>query len=119
MFNGLGNLAQIMKSAQQLQGQMRELQQKLGELRVEGTAGAGLVTVIANGQLTVLECRIDASLLPSNDQEMLQDLIVAATNQALEKARQAAADEMSKITGGLGNLSGVGNMLSHLTGNGQ
>jgi hypothetical protein len=111
MFKGLGNLASLMKSAQEMQGRMGEIQENLRRLQVEGTAGGGMVTVVANGQQQILACRIEPALVTSNDREMLEDLIVAATNQALEKAREAASQEMSKLAGNL-NLPGLGDALS-------
>jgi hypothetical protein len=111
MFKGLGNLASLMKSAQEMQGRMAEIQENLRRLKVEGTAGGGMVTVEANGQQQVLSCRIEKALVQSDDQEMLEELIVSATNQALEKAREAASQEMAKLAGNL-NLPGLGDALS-------
>ena len=111
MFSKFANLASIAKQAAQMQGKMAEVQENLKKLHVTGTAGGGMVTVDANGQQEILACRIEPGVFNSDDREMLEDLIVAATNQALEKAREAAASEMSKLTGGL-DLSAMKDTLS-------
>lgn len=111
MFKGLGDMAGLMRQAQEMQGRMREMQDRLGNLRIDGAAGGGMVTVTVNGQQKVLACRIEPSLLESSDGEVLQDLIVAATNQALDKARETAQDELARISEGM-NLPGLGDALS-------
>lgn len=111
MLKGLGNIASMLKQAQEFQGKMNDLQEKLGQLRVEASAGAGMVTVEATGQQKIVACRIEESVFESHDREMLEDLFVAATNQALEKAREAAAAEMQKLTGNL-NIPGLGDALA-------
>lgn len=113
MFKGLGQIASLMKNAQEIQGRMKDMQEKLGRLKAEGTAGGGMVTVEVNGQQQVLSCRIEKSLFDAGDREIVEDLVVAATNQALEKIKQAAADEMGKLTGGL-DMSGLNDTLSQL-----
>ncbi len=113
MFKGLGNFAGILKEVQQLQGRAEEMQAKLGQLRVEGNAGGGMVTVVANGLMKILEVKIENSLFESPDPEMLGELILAATNQALEKAREASSEEMSKIYSGF-RLPGLTEMISKL-----
>ena len=113
MFKGLGRIASLMKNAQEIQGRMKEMQENLRRLKLEGTAGGGMVTVEINGQQQVLSCRIEQSLFDAGDREMVEDLVVAATNQALEKIKQAAADEMGKLTGGL-DMSGLNDTLSQL-----
>jgi DNA-binding YbaB/EbfC family protein len=113
MFKGLGQIASLMKNAQEIQGRMKDLQDRLRRLKVEGTAGGGMVTLEINGQQQVLACRIEKSLFESGDREMIEDLVVAAANQALEKVKQTAADEMGKLTGGL-DLSGLNDTLSQL-----
>ncbi|MFK7820534.1 MAG: YbaB/EbfC family nucleoid-associated protein [Planctomycetaceae bacterium] len=99
MFKGLGNLASIMKQAQEISSKMGVMQEQLAEIRAEGTAGGGMVTVEANGHQKLLGVRIEQSLLDDNDKEMLEDLVLAATNQALDKAKQAAAEQMKGLTG--------------------
>lgn len=113
MLKGLGNLASLMKQAQEMQGRMSEMQERLGRMKVEGSAGGGMVVVEANGQQRILGVRVEESLLNSGDKEVLEDLLVAATNQALEKAKEAAAREMSEIAGGL-NVPGLDEALSKL-----
>ena len=113
MFKGLGRIASLMKNAQEIQGRMKEMQENLRRLKLEGTAGGGMVTVEINGQQQVLSCRIEQSLFDAGDREMVEDLVVAAANQALEKIKQAAADEMGKLTGGL-DMSGLNDTLSQL-----
>ncbi len=113
MLKGLGNLASIMKQAQQMQGRMSEMQDNLGKIRVEGTAGGGMVTIEATGQQQVVGCKVEQSLIDDGDREMLEDLVVAATNSALKKAKEAAAEEMSSIAGGM-NIPGLGDALSQL-----
>ncbi len=115
MFKGLANLAQIMKQAQEAQSRMGELKERLGRLTVEGAAGGGLVKVEMNGHQEVLGCRIDESLLRPEDREMLEDLVVAATNEALRKVKEAAAGEFSQIAGGM-DLGAMKDMLGGLGG---
>jgi DNA-binding YbaB/EbfC family protein len=113
MFKALGNIASIMKQASAMKGKMAELQEKLGRVRVEGTAGGGMVTVEVSGHQKVLAVRVADSLLNPGDREMLEDLLAAATNQALEKSREAAAREMSELTGGL-DIPGLDDALKGL-----
>lgn len=101
MFKSLGNIASLLKQAQQMKSRMSELQQKLAEIRVEGSSGGGLVHVEVNGQQKVTSVRVDDKLLNSDDREMLEDLLVAACNQALDRAKEAAAAQMSELTGGM------------------
>lgn len=99
-----GGMANLMKQAQQVQKKLAEAQEKLGDIRVEGTAGGGMVTVTANGKQEILEVKIEPEVL-EDDPEILEDLIVAAVNQALTKAGEAAQEKMNEATGGLlGNL---------------
>ncbi len=99
MFKGLGNLASLMKQAKEIQSRVGAMQEQLAEVKVEGIAGGGMVKVEANGHQKVLSISIDESLLADNDRELLEDLVLAATNQALDKARQAAAEHMKGLTG--------------------
>ncbi len=99
MFKGLGNLASLMKQAQEISSKMGAVQEQLADIKVEGTAGGGMVTVEANGHQKILSMRIEQSLLDDKDKEMLEDLVLAATNQALEKAKQAAGEQMKGLTG--------------------
>jgi len=95
------NLSQMMKQAQQLQKKMMELQAELGNRTVSAQAGGGMVEAVANGRQEVLQLRIDPEVVSPEDVEMLQDLVLAAVNEALNKSREMVAQEMSKLTGGL------------------
>ena len=95
------NLAGMMKQAQQMQAKMQEMQTRLEGMEVEGVAGAGLVSVTLNGKGEMRRLRIDPKIADPADIEMLQDLIVAAHNDAKRRVESMAADEMQKLTGGL------------------
>ena len=101
MFKELSGLMQVMKLAPTIQGRMSALQEKLSDLRVEGSAGGGMVTVEASGQQRIVACRIEPSLFAGGDREMVEELVTAATNQALDRAKEAAAHEMSGVMDGL------------------
>lgn len=113
MFKSLGNIASLLKQAQLMKSKMSELQEKLARVRVEGAAGGGMVTVEVNGQQKVTGIKVDEKLLNADDREMLEDLLVAACNQALDKAKEAAAQEMAELTGGMG-LPGMDEMMKQL-----
>jgi DNA-binding YbaB/EbfC family protein len=98
MVKGIGNM---MKQIQKMQQEMEKIQEELANKTVEGTAGGGMVKVTANGKQEILEIKIDPEVVNKDDVEMLQDLIVAAVNQAKEKAQELANEEMSRLTGGL------------------
>jgi hypothetical protein len=104
MAKGLGN---IMKQAQLMQQKMERMQQDLANRRVEASAGGGMVTAIVNGQQQLLELKIESSVVDPEDIEMLQDLIMAAVNQAIQKSQAMMQEEMAKITGGM-NIPGLG-----------
>jgi DNA-binding YbaB/EbfC family protein len=106
MKNPLGNMANIMKQAQQMQAQMAKLQEEAATKTVTGSAGGGMVTVTANGALEVVSLRIDPEALKDADAEMLQDVVLAATNEALKNARQLMAEQMKSVTGGM-NIPGL------------
>ncbi len=91
----------LMKQAQAMQERIKVLQEEVGGKTVEASAGGGMVTVTANGRLEIIAVRIEPDVLQAADREMLQDLIAAATNEALRKAQALMAEEMRKITGGL------------------
>jgi DNA-binding YbaB/EbfC family protein len=113
MLKGLGQIASFMKHAQEFQGRMKEMHESLRRLKIEGTAGGGMVTVEMNGQQQMLSCRIEKTLVESGDREMIEDLVVAAVNQTLERVKQAAAEEMTRIAGGM-DLPGMNELLSQL-----
>ncbi len=100
---GMGNM---MKQAQKLQSRMLKLQEELAERTVETSAGGGMIKVVANGRQQVVSITMDKEVVDPNDVEMLQDLILAAVNDALAKAQEMVASEMGKITGGF-NLPGM------------
>lgn len=95
------NLSQMMKQAQQMQEKMQEMQGALEKMEIEGTAGGGLVTVTLNGKGEMARLRIDPSLVTPDDAEVLEDLIVAAHNDAKSKVEEKTSEEMAKITGGI------------------
>ncbi|MCW5892472.1 MAG: YbaB/EbfC family nucleoid-associated protein [bacterium] len=95
------DLGGLLKQAQQLQERIAGVQDELAERTAEGRAGGGLVTAVVNGKLEVLSVALDPSLLQQPDQEMLQDLVVAAVNEGIRAAQHLVADEMQKVTGGL------------------
>jgi DNA-binding YbaB/EbfC family protein len=101
-----GNIGNMMKQVQQMQAKMAEVQAELEKMEVEGTSGGGMVKVIVNGKQDVLSIAIDPEVVDKDEIEMLQDLIVAAINQAKEKAQAIQTEQMSAITGGL-NLPGM------------
>lgn len=99
----------MMRQAQQLQKKMAQVQQEMANTEVEASAGGGMVTVSATGSLEIRAIKIDPSVVDPEDVQMLEDLILAASNEALKKAREMMESEMSKVTGGL-NLPGMGLM---------
>ncbi|MBL4885353.1 MAG: YbaB/EbfC family nucleoid-associated protein [Planctomycetaceae bacterium] len=113
MFKGITGMASMMKQAQELQSKMGTFQESLKDVTVTGEAGGGMVKVTANGQQAILNCEIEPSILEAGDQEMLEDLIVSAVNQALDRAKQTAADKMSEMTGGM-NLPGLQDAMSNM-----
>ena len=107
-------MAGIMKQAQKLQARLAQVQEELERKTVEGGAGGGMVTVVANGRQDILEVKIDPEVVDPEDVEMLEDLIVAAIKQARERAQELAEEEMSKATnammpqlGGVLKMSGI------------
>jgi DNA-binding YbaB/EbfC family protein len=95
---GFGNL---MKEAQRLQQQMQELQEQVGQKKVQATAGGGMVTVEVNGRQEVVSIKIDPEVINRDDPQMLEDLVLAACNEALRKSRELVQQELGKLTGGL------------------
>jgi hypothetical protein len=90
-----------MKQAQKMQKRMLEIQEDLANRTVETTVGGGMVTAVANGQQELVSITISPDVVDPNDVEMLEDLIVAAVNEARNKAQELMGDEMSKLTGGI------------------
>ncbi len=99
-----GNMNNLMKQAQRMQRQMEEGQKELESKEFSATAGGGAVEVAVNGKKEVVSVKLSQEVVDPDDVEMLQDLIVAATNEALRKAEEASANLMGKMTGGLGGF---------------
>jgi hypothetical protein len=96
---GFGNLV---KEAQKLQAQLEALKEEVGKRKVEASAGGGMVVVEVTGNQEILSVKIDREVITPDDPQMLEDLVLAAVNEALRKAREMVAGEMSRIAGGLG-----------------
>jgi DNA-binding YbaB/EbfC family protein len=103
MSKGLGN---IMKQAQAMQQKIARMQQELETRHVEASAGGGMVTAVVNGKQQLVALRIERSVVDPEDVEMLQDLVVAATNEAIKKSQDMMQEEMGRITGGF-NIPGL------------
>jgi nucleoid-associated protein EbfC len=101
---GFGNL---MKEAQRLQQQMQELQDQVAQKKVQATAGGGMVAVEANGRQELVSVKIDPEVINKDDAQMLEDLVLAACNEALRKSRELVQQELGKLTGGL-KIPGLG-----------
>lgn len=95
---GMNNLA---KMAQQMQAEMGRVEEELRSLEVEGTAGGGAVTAVVTGRQELVSITIDPGVVDPADVEMLQDLVTAAVNDALRRARETAEQKMARVTGGL------------------
>lgn len=106
MKNPLGNMAGLLKQAQAMQAQMAKVQEQAASKIVTGSAGGGSVTVTANGAMELVTIVIDPEVIKGGETDMVQDLILAATNDALRKAREMMANEMKSLTGGL-NVPGL------------
>lgn len=103
---GGGNMSNMMKQVQKMQKQMEEMQRDLEQREVEATSGGGAVTVRVNGKKALLGLRIDPEVVDKDDVEMLEDMIVAAINEAFRKADEMMESEMKKVTGGV-NIPGL------------
>lgn len=101
----------LLQQAQKIQQEIGKIQEESRKKTVEASAGGGMVTVIANGAMEIVSIKIDPEVVNSQDIEMLQDLVVAAVNEALRRANQMVAQDVSKITGGL-RLPGVGGLFT-------
>ena len=111
MFNGMGNMGNMqgmMKKVQKMQAEMLKMQEELKTRTVETTVGGGALTIVANGKKEIESIKIKPEALDPDDVEMLQDLIVAAVNEAMGQADQASSDAIGKMTGGLGLGGGLG-----------
>jgi DNA-binding YbaB/EbfC family protein len=101
---GFGN---IMREAQKLQEQLAAVQEEVAKRKVDATAGGGMVTVEANGKQELVSIKIDREVINPDDAQMLEDLVLAACNEALRKSREMVQQELSKLTGGL-KIPGLG-----------
>jgi hypothetical protein len=102
-------LGNIMKEAQKMQAEMSRVQEEAKKKTAEATAGGGMVTVVASGAGEVVSVKIEKDVVDPEDIDMLQDLIMAATNEALRRAQDMVSEEMNKLTGGM-QLPGLGNL---------
>lgn len=101
-----GGMAQLMKQANQMQMRMKKAQEELAKATYDGTSGGGAVKVVVTGENLIQSIQIDPEVMKAGDAEMLQDMIKAATNEALKKAKETSSKEMEKITGGM-NIPGM------------
>jgi len=104
---GGANMNNLMKQAQKMQRDMERMQAELQDKEVEATAGGGVITVVATGKKQIKKITINPDVVDPDDVEMLQDLVMAAVNEALRMADEMVNSEMSKITGGIGGLGGM------------
>lgn len=104
---GGGNMGNLLKQAQKMQQYMMKLQEELQQRTVEASAGGGAITVVVTGKKELQSINIKPEVVDPDDVEMLQDLILAAVNEAIRKADEMVNSEMSKITGGLGGMPGL------------
>jgi DNA-binding YbaB/EbfC family protein len=103
----VGQQFKMMKQLQQMQAKMAKVQEDLGSMTVTGTAGGGMVEVVVNGHQKVLSVAVRPEVIDPSDVEMLQDLVLAAVNDAMDKARELASREMGSLTAGLGLPPGL------------
>lgn len=101
MFGNTGNMANMMKKVQKLQADMAKLQEELKTRTLESTAGGGAIKIVVNGEKQIVSIKIDPSAVDPQDVEMLEDMIMAAVNEALKKVDDMMAQEMGKLTGGM------------------
>ena len=106
-------LGSLMKQAREFGGRVQEMNDKLKDIRVEGSAAGGLVTVSVNGLQELVSCKIDSSLFQQGDAELLEELIVTAVNEAVEEARTQQAETMQSLAGGM-DMGGLTNILEKL-----
>lgn len=103
---GMGNMGAMMKQAQKMQAELAKAQDEIKDMEYEATAGGGMVKVVATGDMAIKSIVIDPEAVDPEDVEMLQDMVVAAVNEAMRKAEAEASQNMSRLTGGL-NLGGL------------
>lgn len=100
------NMGKMMKQVQKMQAEMARIQEELAEREVKANAGGGMVEVTANGKQEILDIKIDPEAVDPEDVEMLEDMILAAVNEAMRQAQEMASQEMQKVTGGM-NIPGL------------
>jgi nucleoid-associated protein EbfC len=98
---GMGNMGNMVKQAQKLQAKMLKMQEELAEKTVEASVGGGMVKAVANGRQQIVSLSIEKEVVNPEDVDMLQDLVLAAVNEALTKSQEMMSSEMSKLTGGI------------------
>jgi DNA-binding YbaB/EbfC family protein len=101
------DLSALLERAREVQARMETLRRDLARRTVDASAGGGMVTVVATGELRILEVRIEPALLETGDRAMLQDLVAAAVNEALVRAQAMVQEELQRATGGLGGVPGT------------
>jgi DNA-binding YbaB/EbfC family protein len=100
------NMDELLRQAQKMQGKIAKLQEELGEKTVEASSGGGMVTAVANGRGDIVSLKIEREVISPEDAEMLEDLVTAAVNEAINRSREMVQEEMSKLTGGM-NFPGL------------
>lgn len=108
MFDKIGQIAGLMKNLPKIREEMSKLQGKLAQISAEGDAGGGMVRARVNGNMEVVTCTFSDEALKGGDKELLEDLTVAAVNQAMKKAKEMVAEETAKMATGLGLPPGMG-----------
>ncbi|HSK31321.1 MAG TPA: YbaB/EbfC family nucleoid-associated protein [Candidatus Limnocylindria bacterium] len=96
----VGGMGNLLKQAQEMQARMAKIQEELAQKTVQGSAGGGMVQVTVNGQFNLTAVQIEAAVVKAEEKEMLEDLLLAAVNDGMRKAREMASAEMAKLTGG-------------------
>ncbi len=117
MFKNLANLGNIMRQAQEMGGRMQEVNDRLKAQKVTANAGGGMVEVEMNGLGQMLKLTIDPLLVENNEREMLEDLIPAAVNDAIQRAKQLHVEEMKSLTQGI-DIPGIDSAIEKFTGTG-
>ena len=112
MFKNISDIFKLLKNYGPLQEQMEEVKQRIARLHITGEAGAGMVKVTVSGEGRVTDCRIDKALIDGDDLKLMEDLIISAVNDALEKSRAAVSYEMQRISG-LENLPNFEEMFKN------